>query len=1673
MASSLANSCGIYPTTSLPAIAEDYIENPKGMYRRDFRKKKVNNKKNRKKTRKIQVKPHSFCCRRNGTSMFQVENTITFTPFTYFPNIVPHSAVGNVSVLRDVDGKEATKIVQELLNSLCTSKVILKGKELILWILDKCKELFECDLYKYMEKVIRKNYLWMTDTFNNITLENINTMLSQILTDWEACKRNPAFSAVLTLLTVVIAYFYGKEAKKVIGIGALSFITLDASKACESTSTIFESILVVTKAVTNGVVKYKMDGSLLGFIYGDEPLTNFMSQVTEMANLHQSFIPGNLEMHHDIKVNEYEFKLRKAISQGRKLLHIYTGAAKSTVTSNLQKLESMLNDVILEKSKGGLRECPFAISVFGSSGVGKSTVNEILLRSILMSNGFDHRKDYIAYLNANDKYLSNFKTFTLAAVIDDAANTKTQFSETAFSSLMISLVNNAPFVLNKADIAEKGKVTALLKVLGVTTNVPVLEADVTSNMPSSVVRRFLHVKVEVKPEFRKLGSLCLDSEKVVKTFGEDLFPDVWQLTLYEIKIESIARDNPKMAQKDDSWNFEIINHNGLKCENIGIKDAVNVLTEKSTKFFEVQKIVVRNSEEWDRTIVCKTCKHVKGSYMCECVRDDTTPHSHIELEVNNWKNTFREFAMSTVSDRRSAFHNWMLSRTCDVSQFTRDVLEFSFKVFDNYVETNKILLRELLIPNMLDNGILGSYTSRAFRSESKYFRMLQSAMCLIPAAVGLVSDYFAPTSNICGLMTTLCCFSLFAVNSQTVFNTGMKLRRVYEFCARHSNKVLMGILGCSAVLLHKRPITLAIVHGICTWKMKKSVESCMSDYFKDKKQNVNTDATALLAGTIGSMYFKEELHILFKDIGSIFKTSPHTALNPDESEIIERDMKKGFDEEWFATKKKKILDKLPVSTIRTTEEVQFAISENVWKVSRLNPNEKTNALILKSGFVLVPWHFVKDQTEGTTLTFTRHNRGNIGNGKFTCIFHPSQSVRIRDSDVALCWIPNTQSVRNIETYFPLEHICFQGVQDALVFTRNSNGDLRKSRARNVVLIDNAHSGCGYSFKGASYVWNECDPGTCMSPIVSLTDRACILALHVGGDKYSKQCFGSTVTQEELREAEAKLLKFPSVIPMSALADFPERIYDKPVIECDLKRKSIILRHPESTVTCFGSSMNVNRTPKSQVRNLKMKGRVRQIFNIAEDWGSPKFFGKDGKSRYEPWELGFQKWTKSKIGLPFGLLNKAVIDYKNDIMQVILRRPEFWKKEVRVLTWDETINGIPGKRFVGPINFSSSVGYPLKGSKNDFSVNHGQFQDWQDYRTLDPMIMERAKHIEDLYAQGKRSYDIYTSTLKDEPTLTSKDKVRVFQASSIANQLVIRKYCLNICRLLQLNPLVSECAVGIDPKSKEWHELAVHLRATQSLVRSEKYLAMDYKEFDTSICPQMILAIGGIFHSLAQYLGYTERELAVLNGIFGELAFPVVDFNGDILMLDGANPSGNPLTVFINNITNSLSLRMFWYTLYSEKFQRNVHIICYGDDIVGSVKSGFSGFNMCSYRDWIGMYGLKVTAADKDSELKPYARFKELDFLKRKFEWSKELQRYVGPIQESSIYRSLCQYMKSDTDEMLIAASNIDGALDEWFLHGRNVYEDRAQKLRQIAKEFGYDCLCNRLHLTYDQRKDLF
>lgn len=218
-------------------------------------------------------------------------------------------------------------------------------------------------------------------------------------------------------------------------------------------------------------------------------------------------------------------------------------------------------------------------------------------------------------------------------------------------------------------------------------------------------------------------------------------------------------------------------------------------------------------------------------------------------------------------------------------------------------------------------------------------------------------------------------------------------------------------------------------------------------------------------------------------------------------------------------------------------------------------------------------------------------------------------------------------------------------------------------------------------------------------------------------------------------------------------------------------------------------------------------------------------------------------------------------------------------------------------------------------------------------------------------------------------------------------------------------------------------------------------------------------------------GYEEKDLHMMRMVVHEIVYPVIAYNGDLIQLFGTNPSGQNLTVIINSLVNSLLLRSCFFTVYPNlDFKENCSFITYGDDVIGTVSPTCDNFTHITYAKWLDEHDMKFTMPDKESTPVHYMKEADVDFLKRKSEYNEDLGCKVGLLSEKSIFKRLHAHILSKELTMeMHSAQNIESSLHDWFYYGRKIFEDRREKLRNVARKCDIEHLCPSLDISYDKR----
>jgi hypothetical protein len=237
------------------------------------------------------------------------------------------------------------------------------------------------------------------------SVEDLESYMKELLNNWKLAYKNEAFGSLVALVSTFLAIFYSADKKWTISLGSFSMFLFDAKNSCKGATSLVDALLKVSTYVIGGLKKYLTNGSYSGFLYSDDQLGELDSTVSTLQAQFKYVKPGNLGKFTGLDENTFDQELQRAIGSGEKLVLLYDGPTKKFVMDKVRMLRQLHCDFIQTRAAGGLRIAPFAYLLAGSTGLGKSSVNEILMRYILSSNGFNHQDQYIVTLNSQDNFI--------------------------------------------------------------------------------------------------------------------------------------------------------------------------------------------------------------------------------------------------------------------------------------------------------------------------------------------------------------------------------------------------------------------------------------------------------------------------------------------------------------------------------------------------------------------------------------------------------------------------------------------------------------------------------------------------------------------------------------------------------------------------------------------------------------------------------------------------------------------------------------------------------------------------------------------------------------------------------------------------------------------------------------------------------------------------------------------------------------------------------------------------------------------------------------------------------------------------------------------------------------------------------------------------------------------
>jgi hypothetical protein len=1502
------------------------------------------------------------------------------------------SALDNISEFANVDIPEHVLKEVEGLTALffalkdCVS-VTQFTSIVFLYVRSHCEKSISLMVINYLKEVFDDgSFIQQSPNGNPAWLD----ALRNVQQNWALVKGNTAFRQLSKLLGVLVMLGLCDAADLSFDIAGFKLFDTKLLETHMSAFDVADALLSTVTFFAEGVYMCFKQNSIRPLLINDQAALELDEEYALLMSWWDLVKVGNLERICDVSDQEFGRRINFIHTNLSNLVTTLKGLDRKLVNDKLMKIMAIKNDLVTLKISSGTRRAPWAAELFGKSSQGKTTFGDQLLDGLLTSANLPTGKEYRAALNPGDKFMSNWTSDKLVAIIDDMANEKSTFVEKPPTRSIIDICNNQMYYAPKADLESKGKCFVEPELVLVTTNKKDLDAYAYSNCPYSIQRRMdLVFTIKCRDEFQRKDNAGrpkgVSSTKVREHYTVDgvytpaSIDDIWHITIEQAvepdKLSTVAK-------------YEPITWRGNIMTDVSAPTAIACAIEHFNEHRINQQCIIDAMNS--RSCALKRCKH-EGCVFLEGMCPEHPFEQQFGLQT--------VIAMETI--RR---------------KFTKRV----------HTESDSLL------------GRLDTVATNILYKRCNTFMDQWDWLCLIPES-WLDDKYF---------------LTFAAWNYSDTMKSNYK-QYVY------SMYVLASIMSFFFPFLIPFLIPVVIYQHIYA---KSTIKRNMLDELKRRNDSLPlilrktrddyAKEICYAAAGIGALYVIARMYKQWKSLkstqGSLEPTTPE--------EITQRDSEKSV----WATVVKRTLPVSPKVLTTTWQQLETLVEKNLVYGSVQTKNEimMCNLLFLKTNVVLIPNHYFEGQ-ESLIVKCYKQNASSIG-GSFETRLCRASSYTVPDTDLCLCYSSAGGSFKDITDYFPTGA---PGNHPFHMVWRSKAGEILSAVGR---TLEKRTSNTIATFLGGEYANLSIDTfgGLCGATLISQTHRPQILGFHVGGASGTpKGCF-CLLTQQQISDALPHLRKVDGVLLTGNIEKFTPQILGVSILTNEpLHPKSALNYLPEGSQFSYYGSCPGSTSSRSDVRRTPISDIVADVTGVENIWGAPKM-----KPEWFGWQKCLANASLPGTPFPHDLLATSIADYKKPLVELI--RTDLWKT-ARPLNDHENLCGIPGKKFMDAINLNTSIGYPLNGAKRKFVTELEPTDDKPNNRVLDPIIMDEIARCEDMYARGFRAMTIAKACKKDEVLPVAKEKCRIFYGNPLSLTFLIRKYYLPMLRFLQMNPLLSECAVGINCHGPEWEEFHTHTMKHGS----SRLFGGDYGKYDQKLPSQLLIASMRILIDLARECNYSERDLLIMEAMAGDIVYALIAFNGDLVGLNsGTHISGNSLTVILNGISGSLNLRCFFYTRYSSTiaFRGAANMMTYGDDNIGTVDPKYPEFNIKACSEFLATYGQTYTMPDKESELTPYLDEDEFEFLKRESIYHPRLGKHLGALSRKSIYKSLHCYIRGKGHPLTpdeACALNIDTAIREFFNHGKDVYESERVLMNEVAAKAEISHMCALLQETYEDRVD--
>lgn len=1332
-------------------------------------------------------------------------------------------------------------------------------------------------------------------------------------------------------------------------------------------------------------------------------------------------------------------------------------AVRLTLMRMLDVVAAALLDIREKETRDTTRPAPFGIKLDGPTGQGKTADMAKMVKDILRIQGQPFGDEYIATVRAGSKYQDNVHNQTKGIIMDDVGNIKPAFAKNDDNGLIIEIQNNAKGAVEKSHLEDKGGTFYNCSVFCISTNVPHLHGKEISAEPSALMRRFaVHIDVRVREEYSTGDARTLpmlDPSKLDNGMAT-------QSRIYTIKkYYPLKRAVDGNGDAPDNGELRVIPGGS----NLTYSGLMEKLAPMVRSHMAQQKAYLADLANDANRELCEHgfttqpfCAKCNPRHLYSTVEQAGDMGERVTRfflpDVRPINDSDDEFEVGSISSAEPSPLETVVEGVPEPvngsgSPSWRErayMLGKTGYVWSRMRWNEAWRSDEPIEPRFV--GVLRSITRGAVDFEGEFLvhpsRFLFGLFGVLPALASAaaylgawcigVSSFFTAMAVLCSglgtvftLSRTVVCWVRGRVSGLSLLELRERARSVVR---SHGMAVMLGTLS-----------VLAMGYTLTRMARKspdKGDKTCTMKYTRGGED-------AECPGCNEPAY----AHDPWTPQGGCESTA---AVLP--QPLPDRVNKPNVWEKRELTQFRYIDG--PERNMTHDDAMQRILRQfYVVSVEYASKTVTTLALFVGSNHVLMPAHnFLRIDGSFSQIIGLHFKRTQEFHGpRFTCKVDPTVYHRM-PGDMMLVQVNNCGTKCDITPFFT-ERGALPARLPVVEYTRTFDTcevEMLRYRCDPQTVQSSQY---GFSYEGL--VATRPQPtfvGLCGALWVMPERFPRILAMHTMGDGH--MAIACRVYREDILEGlEALRLGGTNGSPLVNMPTTTPHVpagFEQANRMVELAPNSVVRETPDGLPLIVVGTL----AQHSQVRARSVFDKSPLSDDVEELCGEPRLHGP-------PKQIGKITVEKNKLHeiqeiaqIEPRFLKMAEDDMYRDMAEVV----ETHNLQGYLVPLDErsTCSGIPASSSVNRINTRTAAGWPRVGSKLVLI----EPSPTPEQPAAICLTDEQRAEVEQIEAQMEeliRVNFMFKWSHKDEPTKFTKNKVRVFEGAPFALTFLFRKYFMPLIRLMMMFPLLFESAVGINATGPEWNAFVAWLM----VYNPSHVLEGDWQHFDMSIHYQEIMAVFTVWIRLLETYGqFTAAQIRIMWCIAEEVACHYALAKGDVLIMVGGNPSGNSATVQINNGSNGLRMRAFFFANRpvecTGRFRDYARAMFYGDDFSLAVKPEVEGwFTQRAMETWFGTQGKVMTSPAKVPFTEDFTPYSRASFLKRGFRWDAGLGHYMAPLELNSIYKSLHVWpTKLAFSKEVHAAEVISGAIRELFQHGEAVYNERVPPILEVARRHG-------------------